>query len=695
MAKSTSPDVMDQAHQLWQELTDKLSDVFDAHGAYAIIASQMALTTGTSVVVGVASILNRYYDVWICSSDGQVEQSRWDNARASFQTLIEAGGPLFQEKVDAPAADVINSELWRIAKSSILSVPLPWPGSYEPISPPGILCLIDPGESCRLDQENLGPLAANLTIFIERANLRNQVYGQDIRFSVISDISYSLTSTLSLESIFQQLMDPIRRTLNVESISVGLIDADSGEIEFVDVMLGPLFQAILPVRLQPGQGIAGWVSKHKESVIINDVYGDSRFHADFDQKTGFMTKSMICIPLQVEDRVIGVLQAINKRDSHFNDSDLLMLKAIGGPLAAAIENAQLHDVVLSEKRRIETIFSNMSEGLLTMSGNGQVTNVNDALLTLLQKRADQIIGQHVDSCIRLKKGSLSELERAIVDGDDENPQLAADLVQNERDSVPLLISSAPIRGETGGTDEIIFVFSDLRQIREVERMRDDFFHGIIHELRTPLATILMYARLLREGKAKEKDKANRFLGVIERESDRLQKMVRQMLQLAKMEASEFHRSAQPIQLNGIFDYMLPPLADRATEKGLTFRQNISPDLPPVMGTQEIIDLIFRNLIENAIKFTPSGTVQVRAWLDGDMICLVVKDEGIGIPQESMPNLFGRFFRSQTAVERGIAGTGLGLYMTRESVKKCGGTIQVTSVAGKGSEFTVRLPAIKP
>ncbi len=694
MANETTPIEMDQAYQLWQQLTEKLSDVFDAHGAYAIIAHQIAVTTGTKVVVGVASILNRYYDVWICDSAGEIEQTRWDNAKASFHTLIQTGNVNFQQKYDAPPAEVINSELWRIAKDTILTVPLPWPGKYEPISPPGILCLIDPGESCRLDQTNLGPLAANLTVFIERANLRSQVYGQDIRFSVISDISYSLTSTLSLENIFQQLMDPIRRTLNVESISVGLIESDSGEIEFIDVMLGPLFQGVLPVRLQQGQGIAGWVAQHRESVIINDVYADSRFHAYFDQQTGFLTKSMICIPLQVEERVIGVLQAINKRDSHFNDSDLLMLKAIGGPLAAAIENAQLHDVVLSEKRRIETIFSNMSEGLLTINGNGLVTNVNDALLTLLQKPADQIVGQNVDSCIRLKKGSLSELESAILDGEDENPQLAADLVQNEGHSIPLLISSAPIKGETGETDEIIFVFSDLRQIREVERMRDDFFHGIIHELRTPLATILMYARLLREGKAKEKEKANRFLGVIERESDRLQKMVRQMLQLAKMEASEFHRSAQPIHLNGIFDYMLPPLADRATEKGLTFRQNISADLPPVMGSQEIIDLIIRNLIENAIKFTPSGTVQVKAWLDGDMICLVVKDEGIGIPPESMPNLFGRFFRSQTAVERGIAGTGLGLYMTRESVRKFGGTIQVSSVAGKGSEFTVRLPAVK-
>ncbi|MEJ2749383.1 MAG: HAMP domain-containing sensor histidine kinase [Anaerolineae bacterium] len=197
--------------------------------------------------------------------------------------------------------------------------------------------------------------------------------------------------------------------------------------------------------------------------------------------------------------------------------------------------------------------------------------------------------------------------------------------------MPVLISGAPVHDEMGRVKEMIFVFSDLRLIREIERMRDDFFHGIIHELRTPLATILMYARLLREGKAKEPEKADRFLGVIVRESDRLQKMVRQMLQLAKMEARELQRSAGPVYLNAIFDEMLPPLADRALEKKLTFRQKIGKNLPPVLGNEETLYLIIKNLIDNAIKFTLSGTVSVKAWEKDGRIFVEVKDEGIGNP----------------------------------------------------------------
>jgi two-component system, OmpR family, phosphate regulon sensor histidine kinase PhoR len=255
----------------------------------------------------------------------------------------------------------------------------------------------------------------------------------------------------------------------------------------------------------------------------------------------------------------------------------------------------------------------------------------------------------------------------------------------------VLISGAPIIKEDGTADEIILVFSDLRQIREVERMRDDFFHGIVHELRTPLATILMYARMLRSGKAQEQEKADRFLGVIERESDRLQKMVRQMLELAKLEARELQRSQEPVDLNPLFEEMLPPLADLATEKGLLFRQRIESNLPSIYGNAETLYLIFKNLVDNAIKFTPAGSVRIDVRRVVDFVQIEVADEGIGIPKQALPNLFKRFYRTQNAVERGIAGTGLGLYMVKENIENYNGSIQVKSIENEGTTFTVRFP----
>jgi two-component system phosphate regulon sensor histidine kinase PhoR len=223
-------------------------------------------------------------------------------------------------------------------------------------------------------------------------------------------------------------------------------------------------------------------------------------------------------------------------------------------------------------------------------------------------------------------------------------------------------------------------------------MRDDFFHNIVHELRTPLATILMYARLLREGKAdRDQSKAGRFLGVIEQESDRLQKMVRQMLELSKLESSEFQRGSGSAMLNPVFDQLLPPLSDRALEKGLIFKNRVQDDLPAVAGNEDTLYMIFKNLVENAIKFTPVGTVSIEAQALDGQVRIDVVDEGIGIPAEALPNLFRRFYRTQTAVERGIAGTGLGLYMVKEALDHHGGSVNVNSTKDKGTTFTVHIP----
>ena len=679
-------------HELWRKLTYELANVFDAHGVCATVAYKIAVHTNTTTVVGIRDPQNQYYDVWICNSYGDMQQARWRKEEAAFGPLIGENRAVWVEKFSRPASELINSELWQLPRDAILCVPLPFPRSSPTPTPPGLICLIDADENCCLTIDNLEPLSLNITTFLDRAYLQHQVNRQEVEFAVVSDISHALTSTLNLQEIFRQLQNQVRTTMNVETISVGLYEQETGDLLFVESLMGPLFVDLGPIRLKKGQGIGSWVAENRESLIINDVYADRRFYSQVDKRSGFETQSMICIPLQVEERIIGVLQAINKKTGHFNENDLRLLQALGGPLTAAIENAHLHADVLAKKRRIETMFASMAEGLLTVDKDGFVTQVNESLLTLIHQAEEDLVGANAYEVVSLEKGNLHDLTAQVLTTDEEYPQLAANLKQGNDEFVPVLISGTPIRDKDNRLEEIIFVFSDLRQIREVERMRDDFFHGIIHELRTPLATILMYARLLREGKAADdQTKTDRFLGVIERESDRLQKMVWQMLQMAKLEAREFQRSFEHVDLNELFDELLTPLADRATEKGLLFRQRITGDLPSVLGSKETYHMIFKNLVENAIKFTLSGGVKVTAWAEGNMVQVSVQDDGIGIPPEALPNLFRRFYRAQTAVERGIAGSGLGLYMVKEGVENYNGTIKVDSIVDKGTTFTIQLP----
>jgi signal transduction histidine kinase len=691
--KRIRTETTEEIHLLWQRLTSELAGVFDAHGVCAAAADEIARFTGATCVVAIRDLLNSYYDVWVSDADGHTKQSRWEGDRGdSVARLVASGQVVWQEKLKLDASELIHSELWLLARECLLFAPISGSGNHNQVTPPGAICLIDPQPDCPLNEATIQSLAAFITVVLDRAFLRRRSDQQTIEFGIVSDISYSTSSTLHLDEIFKQVADAVRRTLNAESISVGLTDPVSGEIVFVDTLMGPLFHNMPPVRLKPGQGIGGWVAEHGAPLIVNHAYADQRFFTKVDRDSGFHTDSILCVPLQVESRVIGILEAINKQNGQFNEDDLRLLQAISSPLAVAIENARLHTDVLSEKRRIETIFASMSEGMLTVNKDGLVTAANESLFTLLRREADQLTGRPANEIIKTTPGRFRDFLHNVLAVDQESPPLACELEQGNDESVPVLISGTPIVDEEGNVLEAIFVFSDLRQIREVERMRDDFFNNIIHELRTPLATILMYARLLREGKARDDGaKADRFLGVIERESDRLQRMVRQMLQLVKLEAREIQRSSEIVNLKNVFEQILPPLADQATEKGLAFSQRIPTSLPDIIGSEETLYIVFKNLVENAIKFTFTGTVRVEATVKSGMIAVQISDEGIGIPEHARPNLFKRFYRTQTAVERGIAGTGLGLYMVKEGVEKHNGTIEVKSVEAKGTTFTVRLP----
>ncbi len=687
----TSP-MTDEMASLWRDILADLRDVFDVHFVCATFAYHLARHSHTRVLVAVADSQAKCYDVWLTEPSGRATQVRWLIDEAGLQSLLSLDGPTVIDKLERPAAEIIGGQVWLQVKRRVLAAPLPREQRLYSAFPPVLLLLLDPEKPAHLEPL-LREITSLMCVFLDRAALRQEVDRRTVEFAVISDISRALSSTLNIQQIYELLTGPIRQTLNVETLSIGLIEPLTGDILFVQRLFGPMFQQLPPVRLKRGQGIAGWVAEHNEPVIITDAYADQRFFSGIDTRSGFRTHSMLCIPLQVDDRTIGILEAINRQFGRFSEHDLQLMQALGGPLAAAIENANLHADVLAEKRRIETLFTSMSDGLVTVNREGIITRINGAFASMLYSDDDAIVGRLLHERVHTRQGDIQKLVGRLLSGAEDSVQLAADIVRDDGRILPVLISGAPVDDERGTAQEAILVFSDLTQIREVERMRDDLFHGIIHELRTPLATILIYSRLLREGRA-QAERAERFLGVIERESDRLQRMVRQMLDLAKLEAREMQRSAEPVWLNPLFDEALPPLAERAVQKGLLFRQQIENDLPPVLGNEDIYDMVLKNLIDNAIKFTPSGSVQVTARRDNGTVVIEVSDEGIGIPAEAMNNLFKRFYRTQTAVERGIAGTGLGLYMVKENLRNYNGHIAVQSVLGKGTTFTIRLPVVQ-
>jgi DNA-binding response OmpR family regulator len=194
-----------------------------------------------------------------------------------------------------------------------------------------------------LAEERLRQERENLTQALAQANQRLQQQVQD--WATLNDIARAISATLEEPEVFRRVVQNITRILQIEACSLLLVDQETGELQFVVTLKGDQAR-YSAFRLKPGQGIAGWVAKHGEPLLIPDVTKDSRFYAQVDQSTGFESRSILCVPLKAKGRVIGVLEAINKRgqagDTRFNEEDLEMLTALASWVAVAVENARLN-----------------------------------------------------------------------------------------------------------------------------------------------------------------------------------------------------------------------------------------------------------------------------------------------------------------------------------------------------------------
>jgi signal transduction histidine kinase len=233
----------------------------------------------------------------------------------------------------------------------------------------------------------------------------------------------------------------------------------------------------------------------------------------------------------------------------------------------------------------------------------------------------------------------------------------------------------------------------VAELRDLNRLKDEFVAVASHEVRTPLTAIVGYAKTLRQPQvAVDEGTRDEFLEGIERQADRLTRLVENLLASSNIEDEQRHLSLGPVSFAEACTEAVATLGQR----GGRIRVDVPPDLPPVITNQQRMELILSNLLDNALKFSPNGTLcELAARHEGDSLVFWVKDRGMGIPAEELQAIFERFRQVDSSRTRQFGGVGLGLSLVRELVTSLGGSIQVTSQPGQGSMFTVTLPLQHP
>jgi two-component system phosphate regulon sensor histidine kinase PhoR len=240
---------------------------------------------------------------------------------------------------------------------------------------------------------------------------------------------------------------------------------------------------------------------------------------------------------------------------------------------------------------------------------------------------------------------------------------------------------------------VVLVLHDISELRRLERVRRDFVANVSHEFKTPLTAIQGFAETLLGGALEEPQNSRRFLGIIRDHAARLARLTDDLLELSQAEAGRLELEMQPLSVSGLIEACLDTTRLKGREKNLTLAADCPSDLPLVRGDQARLREALQNLLDNAVQYTPpGGRVTVRAARVDGQVSIAVTDTGIGIPQADQERIFERFYRVDAARSREVGGTGLGLSIAKHLVEAHGGRIRVESEVGRGSTFTLLLPA---
>lgn len=253
----------------------------------------------------------------------------------------------------------------------------------------------------------------------------------------------------------------------------------------------------------------------------------------------------------------------------------------------------------------------------------------------------------------------------------------------------------------GGADTVrgsgaLLTLHDISAIKRSEQMRADFVANASHELRTPLSTLIGFIETLRGPARDDAEARDRFLGIMEDQANRMSRLVQDLLSLSRIELDEHTRPTGRVDLATLLGTVVDLLGIRAEDRGMSLLLDVPRDLPPVIGDDDQLTQVFQNLVDNAIKYGRADKpVTIRAGIGGidrRTISVSVIDRGVGIPRSHLPRLTERFYRVDPARSRAMGGTGLGLAIVKHILTRHGGRLSVDSEPGKGSAFTVHLPA---
>lgn len=510
----------------------------------------------------------------------------------------------------------------------------------------------------------------------------------------LHETSQVITATLDLDSVLRSLMTQVRDYFQVEAASVAVLDEETQELVF-RVAVGEADSEVVGLRLAPGQGIAGWVVQTGQPALVPVTHSDERFHSGVDDKTGFHTRTILAVPVKIEEhataaaqqQTIGVIEAINPVAGAFNGDAQRLLLAVANLAAAAIRNAELYERARQAERRYASIFSESADPIIVLSLEGRILDLNQRAIEMLGLTQEQLSDTDFCEVLGMPREAYQEAIQQVREGQRFGLEMQVPSREESR-----ILETHMAKIDYGGREAIQWIGHDISERVTLEQMREDLAHMIVHDLRNPLGSIMSSLRLIHTSLMEDDETLSmvRLLNIAMRSGQKLYRLIDSLLDLGRLEAGETELKKKLVSPESLVQETIEQIQPSALSRGQTIVARVTPDLPKVLADSDMILRVLTNLLDNAVKFTPrKGHTTLSVEQAAEEMLFAISDTGPGIPPEYRQRVFDRFARLENA--KGIKGTGLGLAFCKLAVEAHGGRIWAESEMGHGTTFYFTLP----
>ncbi|MEE8162509.1 MAG: ATP-binding protein [Anaerolineae bacterium] len=419
--------------------------------------------------------------------------------------------------------------------------------------------------------------------------------------------------------------------------------------------------------------------------------------------SGHRLRQVVALPLIMEGILIGVIYIFRSRGGTFSANDRQVLASFADQAAIAVHNARLYQQLAHEKRRLDAIIENSADGVMILDPQRRIRIFNRALEEMTGWSTEEALRQPCSHVLALRDRQGKDICEAMCPLSQPKPEehlyMEGDIRRPDDSIVTVGITYSPLYDREGHFVSVIANVRDITRFREAEEMKSTFVSVISHELKSPVSIIKGYADTLRREDAQwDADTLRQGLAVIAEESDRLNRLIDNLLDASRLQASAFKLELSYLQVDKLAEKVMEEFRTQSNEHMFTL--DFPPDpstgsghrFPAVRGDIERLRQVLTNLLSNAIKYSPrGGLVRTGGWADDDWVYVYVADEGIGIPKSEQERIFERFYRAESPLSRRTEGAGLGLYLCKEVIEVHGGKIWVESAPGRGAKFIFKLP----